>query len=74
MEKIKIQIEINSCKECPFFKEERMYTADSFEMAFNWFCKRDNNKKIAGYVEWHEEKKIKVPEWCPITVKIAGDA
>lgn len=42
-----------------------MYTSDSFEMAFDWFCKKADNRKIQGYVEWHEEKKIKIPEWCP---------
>lgn len=23
-------------------------------------------RKIAGYVEWHEEKSIKIPEFCPL--------
>jgi len=53
---------------CPHFKEERMYTSDSWEMAFNWFCKKANNRKIQGYVEWHEEKKIKIPDWCPAKI------
>jgi len=34
------------------------------------FIKKDENKeklrKIAGYVEWHEEDKIKIPDWCPL--------
>lgn len=61
-----IKLEITSCKECPFLKQERHYTEDSWETAFNWFCKKVDNKKIQGYVEWHEEKDITVPEWCPI--------
>lgn len=65
----KITIEIKNCKECPHFKEERHYTSDSFEMAFDWFCKKKNNKKIAGYVEWHEEKDVKIPDWCPCAGK-----
>lgn len=64
-----IQLKISTCKDCPFFKEERYYTADSFEHAHNWFCKKKKDKKIAGYVEWHEESKIAVPNWCPIKVK-----
>jgi len=60
----KITIEIKNCKECPHFKEERHYTSDSFETAFDWFCKKKKNKKIAGYVEWND--KIEVPDWCPL--------
>jgi len=26
----------------------------------------ENIRKIRGYVEWHEEKKIKIPEWCKL--------
>lgn len=69
-----IKLEINTCKDCPFFHSERIYTADSFERPFDWFCKKvtvgkdKNPKLIEGYVEWHEEKKIKVPEWCPIKI------
>ena len=47
-----IKISIKNCSECPFFKnvplfaiEERVYTADSFEMAFNWFCNKAHGKK-----------------------------
>lgn len=63
-----IIVEINNCKECPHFKEERYYTGDSWEIAHNWFCKKENNKKIAGYVEWYEEKKVPIPDWCPIKI------
>lgn len=65
----KIEIEIKTCQECPFFKEERYYTADSFEHAHDWFCKKKKNKKIAGYVSWNEEKDIPIPDWCPVKVK-----
>jgi hypothetical protein len=60
-----IQLEIKTCKECPHFEEKRMYTADSFEHAMDWFCEKENGKKIQGYVEWHEEKDVKIPDWCP---------
>jgi hypothetical protein len=62
-----ILLEIKSCKECPHFEERRMYTADSFENAYDWFCKKENGKKIAGYVEWTDN--VEVPEWCPLKVK-----
>ena len=65
----KIVLDIKSCKKCPHFNEERMYTSDSFELAFDWFCKKADNRKIQGYVEWHEERKIKIPDWCPILLK-----
>ena len=61
-----IKINIKNCSECPYFKEERMYTADSFEMPFDWFCKKANGKKIAGYVEWHD--KVAIPDWCPCKI------
>lgn len=65
----KIVLEIETCKQCPFFKEKRMYTADSFEEPFDWFCMKSNDRKIQGYVEWHEERKIKIPDWCEIKLE-----
>jgi len=62
-------MEIKSCQSCPFFEQERYYTEDSWEIAFNWFCTKNEKKKIAGYVEWHEESKVKIPEWCPAKSK-----
>ncbi len=59
-------IEIDSCKNCPHFEEKPYPTADSFERAHNWHCKKKDGEKIAGYVEWHEESKIEIPDWCPI--------
>lgn len=64
-----IKLKIKTCMECPFFKQERYYTSDSFENAYNWFCKKKHNKEIAGYVEWHEEEKVPIPDWCPIKTK-----
>jgi hypothetical protein len=66
---MKIILDIKTCKECPFFEQERMYTADSFEEPFDWFCKKMNNRKIRGYVEWHEEKDVPIPDWCPVKVE-----
>ncbi len=66
---MKIELEIKSCRECPFFEEKRHYTADSFEHEHDWFCGKADNKKIAGSVSWNEEKDIKIPDWCPAKVK-----
>ena len=66
----KVAYDIESCKQCPFFDTERYYSPDSFEApSFDWYCEKMGHKKICGYVEWHEEDKIKIPEWCPIKVK-----
>ncbi len=62
---MEIKINIENCKECPHFNAKRKYTSDSFENVFDWLCKKADNKKIAGYVEWYDEKNIKIPEWCP---------
>ena len=67
---MKIEIEIKNCDECPFLRKERFYTSDSFEFAYDWFCTATSNEeKIEGYVEWHEEKDVKVPSWCPCKVE-----
>jgi len=60
MPKIKIQ----SCAECRESLSTRPYTDDSFELAFDWLCKANKNKIIAGYVSWNELNP-KVPKWCP---------
>ena len=65
---MKISIDVATCKDCPFHEAKRHYTADSFEYAHDWLCKKAHGKKIAGYVEWHEEKKVEIPEWCPAKV------
>ncbi len=59
-------LEIKHCTDCPYFERRRMYTADSWEEAYDWFCKKENGKKIQGYVEWNEAADVKVPDWCPL--------
>lgn len=42
---------------------------DSDERSRLYMCKQtgiENIREIAGYVEWHEEKKIKIPDWCKL--------
>lgn len=62
-----IQLRIDSCKECPHFKTANHYSTDGFDSMEDWMCAKAN-KKIQGAVEWHEEKYISIPEWCPIKV------
>lgn len=59
-------LEIISCQQCPFFERKRHWTEDSWEEAYDWFCKKKDGEKIAGYVEWNEVKGIEIPNWCPI--------
>lgn len=64
-----IKLEIKNCLECPFLEYKRYYSPDSFEVpSYDWYCKKFNNKSIRGYVEWHEENKIQIPDWCPIRI------
>lgn len=62
----KIQIEVKNCSECPFVNIKKVYTADSFEDVSAWYCTKENDKKIAGYVDWNDDPDI--PEWCPIKI------
>lgn len=57
-------IKIQSCVECRESLSNRHYTEDSFEVAFDWICKKKKNKIIAEYVCWNESDP-KVPAWCP---------
>lgn len=65
----KIKIDIKTCKDCPHFKEGDTFSSDGWDRMTDWVCtKTEPHKNIANGVEWHEEKKIKVPEWCPVRV------
>ena len=59
-----ITIEIESCKKCPNFGTENPWSSDGWDRMEDWVCKK-NGKTICKHVEWHEENKIKIPEWCP---------
>lgn len=65
--KVEIKLEITSCADCPFLSKENQWSSDGWDRMEDWICKKHNPpKKIQGAVEWHEEKDIEVPEWCPI--------
>lgn len=62
---MKIEIEIKNCKECPNLDSKKVYTPDSFDDVSQWTC-NINGKSICNYIEWHEESKIDIPNWCHI--------
>ena len=66
MAKIRIEYDIEKCWECPLCKNKSTVTADSFEVAADYYC-GVNNKKIIGYVE-HDWEMPFVPNWCPLLV------
>ena len=69
----KIVIEIENCKECPFHKIGEVSSTDGWDRMEDWMCTKETpHKKIQGAVEWHEESKIKVPDWCSIRVGTGG--
>ncbi len=69
MAKHLIVLEINSCKERPNRVEKNPWSSDGWDRMIDWFCTKSvPERKIAGAVEWQEEKKIAVPDWCPISV------
>jgi len=62
---VRIHLEITSCQKCPKFKTQNSWSSDGFDSMEDWFC-TEANKKIQGSVEWHEERKIAIPDWCPL--------
>ena len=71
----KIQLEINDCQDCPFCESQRHWTSDSWEHAYDYYCKKKEtgnkeypSRKIAGYIEWRSEMP-EVPHWCPLSVE-----
>lgn len=65
-----ITIEIKNCLECPYVHSEKLYTGDSWEHAYDYFCSKTSptSKKIAGYIEWPSEMPD-IPDWCPCRPK-----
>jgi hypothetical protein len=64
----KIVVEINSCKQCPYFKIGTPYSTDGWDRMEDWICTKAN-KTIQGGVEWYEESRISIPKWCPCLLK-----
>ena len=64
---------ITHCSQCPYKNETNFYSTDGWDRMCDWVCEKlkDNKTglpmKIQGSVEWHEEKTIQIPDWCPLT-------
>lgn len=61
-------MELKSCKQCPKFKTGNQWSSDGWDRMEDWICTELNDRIISGSVEWHEEDKIKIPDWCPMRV------
>ena len=59
-------VPITNCKNCPHFITINPWSTDGWDHMEDWLCTKEN-KKIKGAVEWHEESKIQIPSWCPLT-------
>ncbi len=71
----KAYLEITHCSQCPNKDTGNYYSTDGFDRMEDWLCKVTMDpetaapRKIAASVEWHEEKDIKIPDWCPLIRK-----
>ena len=55
------------CSMCPFFRKGPDESTDGFDRGNDWICTHGVEEKvIAGFVEWHEESTVEIPEWCPV--------
>ncbi len=61
-----VNLKITDCRQCPFSKEKRIYTGDSFENVMDVFCTKTDrsNNKCGGY-ETFDKHQI-LPDWCPL--------
>ena len=57
---------MKECQRCKYKITNNFYSTDGWDRMEDWCCSKLNNKVIQGAVEWHEEKKINTPIWCPI--------
>lgn len=57
---------MKKCQICKYKTTGNFYSTDGFDRMEDWMCSKMDKKVIQGAVEWHEEKYIKTPIWCPI--------
>lgn len=60
-----VKVEIRSCRDCPFWKEGPRESTDGFDSGNDWICNKEK-RVIEPFVEWHEVKKVEIPNWCPL--------
>ena len=56
-----IKVSVGRCDQCPMSESDRTPNAG---YALDYFCKAQNNRCIARYIEYDAEMPP-VPEWCP---------
>lgn len=67
---VTIELDIDSCRSCPHFEMGNSYSTDGWDRMTDWICTKKNpHKTISTGVEWHEERHIEVPNWCPVLKK-----
>ncbi len=59
-----IRLTIENCSECPYVRKKRVWTDDSWDEIYDYFCSI-SNKKVAAYMEWFD-KMPDVPKDCQI--------
>jgi len=61
-------IPVAHCSKCPYKDETNHWSSDGWDRMCDWVCTKvgDEPRKIQGAVEWHEESKIPLPDWCPL--------
>jgi hypothetical protein len=69
---VKIHLEVVSCKQCPKMDLRNPWSSDGWDRMIDWHCTAAD-RGIAGSVEWHEERRITIPDWCPLTCKECTD-
>ncbi len=55
-----------TCQNCPFRKDGNHWSSDGWDRMVDWLCGNSNDRVIQASVEWHEERKIETPDWCPL--------
>jgi len=61
-------IPVTHCRKCPYKDEINHWSSDGWDRMCDWVCTNFSGepRKIQGGVEWHEESKIELPDWCPL--------
>jgi hypothetical protein len=55
--RVRIDVDVQDCEQCPYHKSEKVYTADSFEDVRKVYCSK-LKRQIYGYLDWNETAKI----------------
>jgi hypothetical protein len=66
MKLVVLQMEI--CQDCPNMETANPWSSDGWDLMVDWVCKKAN-RTIQKSVEWHEVKKIEIPDWCPMSLE-----